>query len=93
MIVWDIDVYAALVLTCGLMLCSSSVCADMVWKEHSQVTGALTPEEIAGMGNPGSACFNGDVVMGFGQAEFIGLGVSVMVMLVFVELFGSVFMK
>jgi NCS2 family nucleobase:cation symporter-2 len=62
----------------------------MVWKEHSQVTNAI---DVNTLPPPGYLCFNGEVAMGYGQAEFIGLGVSVMVMLVFIELFGSVFMK
>jgi xanthine/uracil permease len=67
-----------------------AVCADMVWKEHSAIA-ALDPQP--NLGNPGALCFNGDVAMGYGQAEFIGLGFSVMAMLVVIELFGSVFMK
>ena len=62
----------------------------MVWKEHAAITSLDPVPKLTG---PGPLCFNGDVAMGYGQAEFIGLGVSVMVMLVFIELFGSVFMK
>lgn len=64
-----------------------AVCADMVWKEHSGI-----PDDVS-LGGPGALCFNGDVAMGYGQAEFIGLGFSVMAFLVLIELFGSVFMK
>ena len=67
-----------------------AVCADMVWKEHSSIT-SLDPPPFLGF--PVSDCTNGEVVMGYGNAEFIGLGFCVMVMLVFIELFGSVFMK
>mmetsp|Transcript_12606 Transcript_12606/g.17891 ORF Transcript_12606/g.17891 Transcript_12606/m.17891 type:complete len:94 (-) Transcript_12606:47-328(-) len=43
---------------------------------------------------PGPTCTgNGDVMLGYGSAEYIGLGFSVMIFLVFIELFGSVFMK
>ena len=71
-----------------------AVCADMVWKEHSSITAAFADlDPKPSLGNPGYLCFNGDVAMGYGQAEFIGLGFCVMVFLVFIELFGSVFMK
>jgi len=62
----------------------------MVWKEHSAIT-SLDP--MPNLGNPSFLCENGEVKMGYGQAEYIGLGFSVMVMLVLIELFGSVFMK
>ncbi len=35
--------------------------------------------------NPGPICQNGDVFLGYGSTAFIGLGFSVMVMLVFIE--------
>ena len=35
--------------------------------------------------NPGPICQNGDVFLGYGSAAFIGLGFSVMIMLVFIE--------
>lgn len=69
--------------------CPSCIVSLKPKQEHSAVT-ALGDVDL---GNPGSLCFNGDVAMGFGQAEFIGLGFSVMVMLVLIEIFGSVFMK
>jgi NCS2 family nucleobase:cation symporter-2 len=64
------------------------VCADMIWKQHSQLDGVegVPP-------NPGPICQNGDVFLGYGSTAFIGLGFSVMVMLVFIEIFGSTFMK
>jgi len=64
-----------------------AVCADMIWKEHGQVSSLDVPR------NPSSTCFNGDVALGYGSTEFIGLGFSVMVFLVVIEIFGSVFMK
>jgi uracil-xanthine permease len=65
-----------------------AVCAEMVWKEHDQVV-ALN----ASMPPPFPECTAGETSLGYGSAEYIGLGFSVMVMLVFIELFGSVFMK
>lgn len=64
------------------------VCAEMGWKEHAQAiaTGG-------NLGLPSATCFNGETALGYGSPEYIGLGFSVMVMLVFIELFGSVFMK
>ena len=71
-----------------------AVCADMVWKEHSAIANSQVEiDPLKDFGNPSYLCFNGDVALGYGHAEFIGLGVSVMVMLVLIELFGSVFMK
>lgn len=64
------------------------VCAEMVWKEHGQ----LVSQNIT-LPPPLPTCTNGETRLGFGSAEYIGLGFSVMVMLVFIELFGSVFMK
>lgn len=60
----------------------------MIWKEHDQAVGT-----DAASGPPGPTCTNGEVQLGYGSPEFIGLGFSVMVGLVFIELFGSVFMK
>jgi len=42
---------------------------------------------------PGPTCFNGEVALGYGSPQFIGLGFSVMCFLVFIELFGSTMMK
>ena len=64
------------------------VCAEMVWKDHGQVLASG-----AEFGPPFSTCSNGDVSLGYGAPEYIGLGFSVLVTLVFIELFGSVFMK
>lgn len=65
-----------------------AVCAEMGWKTHSQVAGL-----DAIQGPPGPLCFNGDVALGYGSPQFIGLGFSVMVFLIFIELFGSTVMK
>lgn len=64
------------------------VCAEMAWKEHGQL--ALVEGVPA---NPSSTCLNGEVALGYGSAEYIGLGFSVVVGLVFIELFGSIFMR
>lgn len=65
----------------------SVVCAEMQWKEHGQLSDLDVPAI------PSATCTNGEVNLGYGSPEFIGLGFSVMVFLVFIELFGSVFMK
>jgi uric acid-xanthine permease len=65
------------------------VCAEMGWKEHSQLDGFETDIPL----NPSATCVNGEVTLGFGSAEYIGLGFSVVVGLVMIELFGSIFMK
>jgi NCS2 family nucleobase:cation symporter-2 len=60
----------------------------MVWKEHDQVADtdiASTP--------PFATCANGETRLGYGSPEYLGLGFSVMVALVFIEIFGSVFFK
>eukprot|EP00957_Ditylum_brightwellii_P209398 15361624-Ditylum_brightwellii.AAC.1 len=64
------------------------VCAEMVWKDHSQVvsSGASFPP-------PFPSCANGESSMGYGSTEYIGLGFSVLMTLVVIELFGSIFMK
>ena len=67
------------------------VCAEMIWKDHDQVTDAQA--KGAFFPPPTQTCTNGDVQLGYGSAEFIGLGFSVMVALVVIEIFGSVFMK
>ena len=54
------------------------VCAEMIWKEHDQVVDSV------GFGSPvfplpSSTCTgNGEVALGYGSTEFIGLGFSVM---------------
>ena len=63
------------------------VCAEMSWKNHAQAVAA----GVAPI--PGPTCFNGEVAKSFGSPEFIGLGFSVMVMLVIIEIFGSTFMR
>lgn len=69
------------------------VCAEMIWKEHSQVV------ESVGFGMPVSnvpsaiCTGNGKVALPYGSAEYIGLGFSVLSFLVVIELFGSTFMK
>jgi uric acid-xanthine permease len=65
------------------------VCAEMGWKEHSQLAGLEDDIPL----NPSATCVNGEVTLGFGSAEYVGLGFSVVVGLVLIELFGSIFMK
>ena len=78
----------ALVGTGMKYLGGGTVCAEMVWKEHGQL------DEVDGVPfTPSPICNNGDVALGYGSPEFVGLGFSVMAALVFIELFGSVFMK
>jgi xanthine/uracil permease len=63
------------------------VCAEMGWKEHDQAVAAgVNPI-------PGPACVNGEVVLGYGSPEFLGLGFVVLCGLVLIEIFGSPFMK
>jgi NCS2 family nucleobase:cation symporter-2 len=64
------------------------VCAEMGWKTHQQVidSGATFPP-------PFPQCSNGETSEFYGAPEYIGLGFSVLSFLVFIELFGSVFMK
>lgn len=67
-----------------------SVCGSAIWKQNAQINAtaaAMIPE------NPSPICQNGDVFLGYGSPEFIGLGFCVLTFLVFIELFGSVFMK
>ena len=60
----------------------------MVWKDHAQVVASE-----ASFPPPFSTCSNGDTSLGYGAPEYIGLGFTVLVSLVVIELFGSVFMK
>lgn len=79
------------------------VCAEMNWKEHSSISALeedlyeanyTSPDAFPPLlGFPLSTCTNGDVSLGYGSPQFIGLGFTVMVGLVFIELFGSTFMK
>jgi len=64
-----------------------AVCADMIWKDHVQAVAAGVE------GSPTQYCTNGNVKLPYGSPEFIGLGFSVMCMLIFIEFFGSIFMK
>lgn len=66
------------------------VCAEMGWKEHAQIVNYDTPLAFP---PPFPTCQNGDVKLGYGSPQFIGLGVAVMFGLVVIELFGSTFMK
>ena len=63
-----------------------SVCADMGWKEHVQAR----EHDIDPFPSP--MCQNGNVSLGYGSPQFIGLGFSVIVFLLTIELFGSPFM-
>jgi xanthine/uracil permease len=65
-----------------------AVCAEMIWKEHDQVV-----DQDLSFPPPFPVCQNGDVFLSYGAPQLIGLGFSVMVGLVLIELFGSVFMK
>jgi len=70
------------------------VCAEMIWKTHDQVADSVGfGEEYPVSAIPGPTCQNGSVYLTYGSAEFIGLGFSVLIFLVFIELFGSTFMK
>ena len=64
-----------------------ALCADMGWKEHVQAR----DEDIDPLPSP--LCTSGNVVLGYGSPQFIGLAVSVMAFLVVIELFGSPFMR
>jgi len=65
------------------------VCAEMGWKTHSQIT---SQEDIS-FGPPFPSCANGETSELYGAPQYIGLGFSVLAFLVFIEMFGSVFMK
>jgi hypothetical protein len=73
-----------------MFLYHESVCAEMGWQEHSLVTSLEPPPDF---GPPTPICENGDVKLGYGSPQYIGLGFTVMVGLVFIEIFGSTFMK
>ena len=62
----------------------------MGWKEHAQIVSQDPPISFP---PPFPTCQNGEVSMGYGSPQFIGLGFSVMFFLVVIELFGSTFMK
>jgi xanthine/uracil permease len=59
------------------------VCAEMIWKEHAQVVDSVGGTVSA---IPSATCQNGSVLLPYGSAELIGLGFSVLVFLVFIEL-------
>jgi xanthine/uracil permease len=63
------------------------VCADMVWKIHTQA------QDIAPVPPFATCSGNGEVVLDYGAPEYIGLGFSVLAFLVVIEVFGSTFMK
>jgi len=69
------------------------VCAEMGWKEHVQVKDSvgfgLSVSNVPSPICSGSA----KVALPYGSTEYIGLGFSVLVFLVVIELFGSTFMK
>eukprot|EP00536_Pseudo-nitzschia_multiseries_P013586 jgi/Psemu1/320487/estExt_fgenesh1_pm.C_5920001 len=65
------------------------VCAEMGWKSHSQITS----QEDLSFPPPYPTCAIGETSELYGAPQYIGLGFSVMVFLIFIELFGSVFMK
>jgi len=71
------------------------VCAEMIWKENIQVVDSVGPtfKGFPVSNLPSPYCQNGDVNLPYGSAEFMGLGFSVLLFLVFIELFGSTFMK
>lgn len=86
-----------------------AVCAETAWKNHKSAydlvgfgpikfgdnaTGFFKIPPIPGTVCGGKTCCEaGDVALPFGSPELIGLGFSVVCMLVLVELFGSPFMK
>jgi len=76
-----------------------AVCADMTWMQHkhAQAFEAAHPDGKK-FGSfpytPGWGCSgNGEVMLGYGSPEYLGLGFCVLLMLVVIELFGSPFMK
>jgi NCS2 family nucleobase:cation symporter-2 len=60
----------------------------MVWKEHEQVA----KTDVASS-PPFATCANGETRFGYGSPEYLGLGFSVIVALISIEIFGSVFFK
>jgi len=86
-----------------------AVCAEMAWKNNPQVydlvsfgptgqppgygTERVAPFPGGTAGGKATCDGNGDVIKAFGSPEYIGLGFSVVLMLILVELFGSPFMK
>ena len=86
-----------------------AVCAEMAWKNNPQVydlvsfgptgqppgygTERVAPFPGGTAGGKATCDGNGDVIKPFGSSEYVGLGFSVVFMLILVELFGSPFMK
>mmetsp|Transcript_42333 Transcript_42333/g.42903 ORF Transcript_42333/g.42903 Transcript_42333/m.42903 type:complete len:573 (-) Transcript_42333:191-1909(-) len=68
------------------------VCAEMGWQTHTEVMSAQS-EYGFGFGPPFPTCANGETSFFYGDPRYIGLGFSVLSFLVFIEVFGSVFMK
>jgi xanthine/uracil permease len=66
-----------------------AVCADMEWKNHAQLQAA----NITDLPPPTQFCANGETRLLYGSPEYIGLGFIVLLSLVVIEIFGSVFMK
>ena len=62
------------------------VCAEMIWKQHAQVVDSVGFPPAPVFALPSAICQNGSVKLPYGSAEFIGLGFSVLVFLVFIEL-------
>jgi NCS2 family nucleobase:cation symporter-2 len=90
------QITAITVILLGIALCGTGmkywgggvVCAEMGWKTHEQVVNAnvtLPP--------PFPTCNVGETSEFYGKSQYVGLGFVVLVSLVFIELFGSVFMK
>lgn len=85
------------VILLGIGLCGSgmkawgggAVCADMGWKNHAQLANA----NVTNLPPPTALCANGETRLLYGSPEYIGLGFSVLMTLVVIEIFGSVFMK
>jgi len=69
------------------------VCAEMIWQEHQSVVNLLETTGSSFGPGPSPICQAGDVRLGYGSPELIGLGFSVLCFLVFIEIFGSIFMK
>jgi uracil-xanthine permease len=68
------------------------VCAEYSWTSHAslQENPYNDPPPVPGFL---TTCTNGFVKGNYGSIDFLGLGFSVMAMLVFIEVFGSAFMK
>ena len=80
-----------------------TVCSEMAWKLNDQANhlvgrGSITENATGVEWNkispvPSPNCAAGDVSLPFGSPEFVGLGFSVFLMLIVIELFGSPMMK